>query len=296
MAVFAEPTQWSHTLGNSADTVTIPDDTGASTGLASLQKLFQQINQLPLSAGGVAPKREDFNGLFKLLGDYIFYLMNGGVASYNSHYDYSIGAFVKYDNLFFKSVAVNGPASTVANPYNQEYWVKIPTYTDIYNFTPTGVIMPYAGPISTIPDSYLVCNGANISRTTFANLYTKIGTTYGAGDGSTTFGIPDIRDKYIIGANVNPLGTNVPEQLPNIKAAMEHASGEKLVTLGQNAAIDGISGAFSAKFKQMQYASATDMGDYAYRLEFDASKSSSIYTDSGKVYTAAVALNFIIRY
>ena len=65
MAVFQEPTQWDHELGNNADVSTLPDDTSATTGVASLQKLFQLINQTPLEAGGVAPSREDFNALLK---------------------------------------------------------------------------------------------------------------------------------------------------------------------------------------------------------------------------------------
>lgn len=53
---------------------------------------------------------------------------------------------------------------------------------------PTGLILPYGG--STAPEGFLLCNGATINRTTYANLFKAIGTTYGAGDGSTTFKIP----------------------------------------------------------------------------------------------------------
>lgn len=54
---------------------------------------------------------------------------------------------------------------------------------------PVGSILPFGG--STAPSGYLLCNGATISRTTYANLFAKIGTTYGAGDGSTTFALPN---------------------------------------------------------------------------------------------------------
>lgn len=53
---------------------------------------------------------------------------------------------------------------------------------------PTGLILPYGG--STAPEGFLLCNGATINRTTYANLFKAIGTTYGVGDGSTTFRIP----------------------------------------------------------------------------------------------------------
>ena len=61
--------------------------------------------------------------------------------------------------------------------------------------------------------------GATVSRETYADLFAVIGTTYGRGDGSTTFNLPDLRDRYIIGANTNALGTQVSEQLPNIRGA-----------------------------------------------------------------------------
>ena len=54
-----------------------------------------------------------------------------------------------------------------------------------------GVIQMYAG--TTPPDGWLLCDGSAVSRTTYAALFAVIGTTYGAGDGSTTFNLPDLR-------------------------------------------------------------------------------------------------------
>lgn len=127
MAVFAEPTQWGHPLGNNADTVTIPDDTSASTGLASLQKLFQQINQLPLSAGGIAPSRTDFNALFKLLGDNVYFSQQGGVWLYNAQVDYAVGRIVLHtDGNFYQSLKANGPSSDVKAPgADESTWTKL---------------------------------------------------------------------------------------------------------------------------------------------------------------------------
>lgn len=50
-----------------------------------------------------------------------------------------------------------------------------------------------------VPSGYLECNGALLSRTTYAKLFDAIGTTFGAGDGSTTFAIPDLRGEFIRG-------------------------------------------------------------------------------------------------
>lgn len=63
--------------------------------------------------------------------------------------------------------------------------------------TPSGQVALYAR--STAPTGWLKANGAAISRTTYAALFTAIGTTFGAGDGSTTFQLPDLRGEFIRG-------------------------------------------------------------------------------------------------
>lgn len=66
------------------------------------------------------------------------------------------------------------------------------------NQTPVGVMQPYPGTIA--PEGWLLCNGQTVSRLEFADLFSLIGVTYGAGDGSTTFALPDTRDRLLIGA------------------------------------------------------------------------------------------------
>jgi microcystin-dependent protein len=51
--------------------------------------------------------------------------------------------------------------------------------------------------MSTAPTGFLKCNGATISRTTYADLFAVIGTTYGSGDGSTTFTLPELRGEFL---------------------------------------------------------------------------------------------------
>lgn len=53
--------------------------------------------------------------------------------------------------------------------------------------------------MSTAPSGWLKANGAAVSRTTYADLFTAIGTTHGSGDGSTTFNVPDLRGEFIRG-------------------------------------------------------------------------------------------------
>jgi len=62
---------------------------------------------------------------------------------------------------------------------------------------PAGSISMYAG--STAPTGYLLCDGSAVSRTTYADLFTAIGTTYGTGDGSTTFNVPNVKGKVPVG-------------------------------------------------------------------------------------------------
>lgn len=62
---------------------------------------------------------------------------------------------------------------------------------------PTGTIIYQAG--SSAPDGYLKANGAEISRSTYADLFATIGTTYGTGNGSTTFNLPDLRGEFLRG-------------------------------------------------------------------------------------------------
>ena len=62
---------------------------------------------------------------------------------------------------------------------------------------PTATIIPWSS--SSVPTGYLECNGANVSRSTYATLFAEIGTTYGAGDGSSTFGLPNLQDNVALG-------------------------------------------------------------------------------------------------
>jgi microcystin-dependent protein len=89
---------------------------------------------------------------------------------------------------------------------------------------PTGTILPYAGNFNTIPTGFLLCAGAPVSRTTFASLFSLIGTRYGIGNGTSTFNIPDFRDKTIYGsfagtltaANLNVGLNSVPLAVVNL--------------------------------------------------------------------------------
>lgn len=69
------------------------------------------------------------------------------------------------------------------------------------NIAPTGTVLPFAG--STAPEGWLLCQGTAINRTTYATLFAVISTTYGTGDGSTTFNLPDMRGVFPRGQGTN---------------------------------------------------------------------------------------------
>lgn len=138
MAIAQEPTKWNMPLGANADANTIPDATPEYTGAASMDSVFPPITQLPLEAGGIAPTRADFNGLFKLLGASIYYMQRGGIFSYADNVDYPVGAVVKFENGIYIAIQENGPASTVAGPSNANYWRHLTTTVNNQYADPDG--------------------------------------------------------------------------------------------------------------------------------------------------------------
>ena len=70
--------------------------------------------------------------------------------------------------------------------------------------TPVGGVVDFAGSSANVPAGWLLCDGSAISRTSYSVLYAVIGTIWGAGDGSTTFTLPDLRGRVIVGAGSGP--------------------------------------------------------------------------------------------
>lgn len=66
---------------------------------------------------------------------------------------------------------------------------------------PAGTVLPFAG--NTEPEGFLFTEGQEVLRNAYPNLFAAIGTTYGAGDGSTTFNLPDYRETVLVGAGAS---------------------------------------------------------------------------------------------
>jgi microcystin-dependent protein len=91
--------------------------------------------------------------------------------------------------------------------------------TNLASAVPSGVISAYGG--SSAPTGYLLCDGTAVSRTTYSALYAIVGTTYGSGDGSTTFNVPNLKGKVAVGRDSSQSEFD----------ALGETSGEKTVTL-----------------------------------------------------------------
>lgn len=121
---------------------------------------------------------------FKIFVGFIFlFFFIGVIFAVGSHYANSIisGTFIG-DYSFEGSVDISS-----ANLDGLNYNLNIPS----------GTIIAY--PSKTIPSGWLECNGSEISRINYASLFSSVGTTYGSGDGSTTFNLPDLRGEFVRG-------------------------------------------------------------------------------------------------
>lgn len=105
--------------------------------------------------------------------------------------------------------------------------------------SPVGAIYWY--PVETPPEGTLVCNGGAVSRTAYAELFAVLGIKYGAGDGSTTFNLPDLRGKFVrgTGGNAAALGVAQGDAIRNITGHMTVCDEKYKYLLGAN-----LSGAF----------------------------------------------------
>lgn len=102
-------------------------------------------------------------------------------------------------------MALNFPANPVDGDVYESYiydsatggWRSNHPYADTL---PAGAVIPWSTNIA--PPNWLLCDGSAVSRTTYASLYSVIGITYGAGDGSTTFNLPDMRGRTLVGRDI----------------------------------------------------------------------------------------------
>lgn len=153
----------------------------------------------------------------------------------------------------------------------------------IQNAVPVGTVMPFAA--NTTPEGYLLCNGAAVSRTTYAKLYEAIGTTYGTGNGSTTFNLPNLTDKFIQGSGT--AGTVKGAGLPNISWTIHG-----VITTG--ATYSGAADGTNTYLNKIDVGSG--YGDHISTFYGSAASSNDIYGSSSTVQPPALTMRYYIKY
>lgn len=140
---------------------------------------------------------------------------------------------------------------------------------------------------------YLLCDGATISRATYSALFAVIGTIHGAGNGSTTFNIPDFRGRYPRGY-INSLalvGTKIESGLPNIKGGVQGTGSYVGALLAE---VKGY-GAFSVWSNYGRGLNITSLNS-SYDFSFDASHYDPIYGRSMEVMPPSIVIKYYIKY
>ncbi len=157
-------------------------------------------------------------------------------------------------------------------------------YADLPSSVPTGCLSAFAG--TTIPDGWLLCNGAKVSRTTYSALFAVIGTSWGTGDGSTTFTLPDLSGRFLEGTiDTSKVGTYLSAGLPNITGTLE-----SICTTKRRVASGAISFSGTAYYNDTVGATVSNGG-----FTFDASKSSSIFARALTVQPESAYALIIIK-
>jgi microcystin-dependent protein len=167
---------------------------------------------------------------------------------------------------------------------------KIGGAGDAGDGVPLGAIIAYSAN-GDLPAGYLLCDGAAYSRTALPDLFAAIGTTYGSGDGSTTFNVPDYNtaERFAQGSTV--AGTVKQAGLPNISGGTIAA-----VSSNYNNAVIHPNGAFnfnSNVYATLNGGSSNTMN--VYGGDFDASRSSSVYGNSDTVQPNAITCRYVIK-
>lgn len=317
MAIQNQPGFIPTPFANSGTKNVIPETmpTPSASAAASWTDGFPTVCSLPLASGGIPPARADFNGLLNWMTQAQAFYQSGGVYEWDATIDYDAQRIIRGSNgLLYRSMAQSGPntGAGAVDPTADDgtYWGAplIPTMpagdnsqaaattsfvgSAINIAVPVGIVLWSAG--SATPAGYLLCNGAAISRTTYADLFAVIGTTYGAGDDSTTFNLPDLIDKF-------PQGDATPGTVKN--AGLPDITG--VVATGGNSSVfwtDDISGAFtpsSYATSTLETKSASNNPTSKARCSkatFNASYSNNIYGNSSTVQPPALTLLPCIKY
>ena len=159
---------------------------------------------------------------------------------------------------------------------------------------PCGSLLMWPGNGVTLPAGYLECDGSAVSRTMYADLFTAIGTTYGEGDGSATFNLPDYSDgKFMEGSAT--AGTVKSAGLPNITGEItERNSVNDIIGKQVSSIYAGSFNGVNESTGMVYTGSSTSYRRYNKTI-FDASRSSAIYGNSDTVQPYSCTVRVLIK-
>jgi microcystin-dependent protein len=175
--------------------IRVPDGTAAApsitnTGDENTGIFFGAADEVSISTGGTERAQFDSNGLSVLSQKPVRYY-----DADNSHYVELKAASTVSANVTLTLPTSDGDADQYlkTDGSGNMSWASVSTPAGV----PTGSVFTMA--TTTVPSGYLECNGAAVSRTTYADLFAAIGTTWGNGNGSTTFNIPNLQGEFVRG-------------------------------------------------------------------------------------------------
>lgn len=175
---------------------------------------------------------------------------------------------------------------------------------------PAGMIVPFAGPAENIPSGWLLCDGAEVSRSAYPNLYKAIGVCWGEGDANTTFNLPDLRGMFLRGVSgesgrdadadtrtmlIADKGGNTGNNVGSYQNdAIRNITGSTHAVDNKKAIKEKTTGAFYVKDENIQGCGKGD-NDNA-RLYFDASRSVGADHVGSDNRPQNVYVTYIIKY
>lgn len=197
MPIPSNPPFLSNVLGYAADVNTIPATTPSGSGAFSYQSAFPAITAIPLTAGGVAPDREDFNAVFKLLSQHVHFLQSGSLYTWSSSLDYLKGAHILGSNgveyIAQASSGPNVPDVGAKNPVSDDgtCWKAVNSGSDA-GAVPIGGVLSFTGTFGGTGNRFPIPLGSSTPLTNWCLC-----------DGTTTNGlpVPDLRGRMIRGAS-----------------------------------------------------------------------------------------------
>lgn len=217
----------------------------------------------PSLMSDLAPYLQDSNALWYVITSQMAYVYQEGIPEYDANTTYYTGSIVKSITNNEVNLYTSLTNDNIGNSLTDG------TYWKSFNLGASDIGSPIIRLDNTLNDNEIRLEGAIVSRITYAELFAKYGTTYGAGDGINTFQLPDFRNRVMWGGeNLGYLN----EQLPNHTHDYETVINYSLASYGQ--------GSFTHRIVTKQTSGA----------------SNNSYVDNGVVRPASIKVRVVTRY